>query len=83
MSRFGRNQGSKPGHPAMRGRDPHFTQRHYEHLAEMFRSALRKFPGGAPEHIGVCFMMLHCLQTLKEDNPKFQEFLFIEWANTP
>ncbi len=84
---FGSVRGTgRPGQPNRHGLEltrPDFTQRHYEQIAESFRSALKKFPDGAPEHLGVCFMMLHTMEMLKADNPAFKEFRFIEWANTP
>lgn len=58
-------------------------QRHYEQLAETFRRSLIVYPKGTPEHAGICAAMLAMIHMLREDNPKFNEFLFIEWVNTP
>lgn len=72
-----------PGKPRMNLTRPDFTQRHYERLADSFRDALLQFPNGDPLHPGVCFMMQKTLKMLQEDNPNFDEWRFIEWANTP
>jgi phosphatidylglycerophosphatase A len=77
---FGRY--GKPGAPKRIGR-ANFSQRHYEQLAEMFRGLFKTYPEGTPGHIRACSAMAETIKMLREDNPKFQEFLFIQWVNTP
>lgn len=73
----------RPGEARMGLTRPIYTQRHYEGFAELFRVEFQKHPAGTPEHAGICLMMATTIGNFRRDNPRFHEFEFIQWVNTP